>query len=50
MTFVQKFNEILKDYCLNCSLAGLSYIADNRFVYIIKNNNKFTNNSIFDKL
>lgn len=31
MAFFKKFGLILKDYCLNSTLAGLSYIADSRW-------------------
>lgn len=29
--FFTNFKRVLKDYCLNSSLAGLSYVADNRY-------------------
>lgn len=31
MAWYQKILDILKDYCLNCSLAGLAYVADSRY-------------------
>lgn len=40
MVWYRKILDILKDYCLNCSLAGLSYVADSRlkkkYLFFIK--------------